>query len=1097
MEPLAASLGISVGKAVFKAWFKDNEFASSISESTLDLLKGSIADRRAQSAAERHIGRISERAADALETFIEFEWSNLSQLEKSEAINVVQNCIDELNINSSLMAAIEFSAERLSALVVSKLQDGGLCPEAKELASILAHEAAQMIADLASSLPEFHRDSFAEVLKRESEIISKLDRVFEELESIRNTSNRDSSSAAYSLFEQTYRRSLARQLDQIELFGMDSGIRQSSRQHSLSTAYISLSVTGGADVNPDAEEIEGEIESDTLSEKKSVFSVRAEEAANLSQLVVIKGEAGSGKTTLLQSLAVRCAIASYDGEMESWNELVPFFIRLRALSGPDLPGPEDLPSLVTPMISGTMPSGWVHQQLGAGRGLILIDGLDEVSVERRDATRKWINHLIAEYPLSRIVVTSRPTAIPDGWLSQKGFKQLELLPMSPDDVAVFIDHWHEAVGNEEHDNERRLKVKNLVPSLKERIRTDRALKELAGTPLLCAMLCAMNRDRKQVLPKNRIALYDAAVQMILHGRDEERKIKVESLVPLDLETKQNIIQEIAFWMMQNGSSMADQWRIEDYVATLMPALTKLNPLTTSKDLVATLIQRSGVIRSPIDGKIDFVHNAFKEFLCAKAVTAGDRFGYLETMLNNEAWREVAVLAAAMTDERRRAEFIGNLLQAGDGGGSSAKATYHLLAVRCLETCTQLDPDLQSGIKERLSNLAAPNSVTEARSLSAAGELALPLLKRSHHFYARTAAACVRALRFIGTPESQKYIAEYAPDRRATVAKEVIAAWPFFDAIDYAKEVLSNSRGVYGNIRIDYPEYVSAIKYLAQISGLTVSLRKHEISDDVYRDISSLTHLSRLALHCRGRCDIANLVGLANLSWLSIVCDTFSSVNSIHNFSEIHRFTFSGASDEPMDLSTIPLSVGDITIIGRNFQFTGMPRVNNIVTDVSIVNDIPHLDLEYLKGFTRLTDLSVKRIHSDDQLSNIGICHSLTHLRMDGISGVKCIDAISDLENLTSLHIHNAEYLEDIEALYSLKKLRKLSIIGAANLIDVRVLSKLESINEVSLDINEAADVGFIKDIPSLKAFRLSRRHKMLDGTPVSGLHFSRMVRVTA
>ncbi|MES2175061.1 MAG: NACHT domain-containing protein [Pseudomonadota bacterium] len=973
------------------------------------------------------------------------------------------------------MAALDYSTDRLSALVISTLEDGGLSVEGQRLANTLASEAAQMISDIASSFPEFHRDSFAEVLKRESELIIRIDRIFEEIKSIRENANNDSLGKFGAIFEQNYRRSLARELDKIELFGMDTGIRQSSRQHGLSTAYISLSVTGGADVNADAEESDTDTDGEGLSEKKTSFSVRAEEAANLSELVVIKGEAGSGKTTLLQSLAVRCATASFEGEMEPWNQLIPFFIRLRALSGPDLPAPEGLPGLVTSMISGTMPAGWVHQQLQSGRGLILIDGLDEVSIERRDATRSWISSLLAEYPSSRIVVTSRPTAIPDGWLSQRGFKQLELLPMSPDDVSVFIDHWHDAVANEEQDNHRRLAVKTLIPALKERIRTDRALRELAATPLLCAMLCAMNRDRKQVLPTNRIALYDAAVQMILHGRDEERRIKVESVLRLDLETKKSIIEEIAFWMMQNGTSMADLWRVEDYVASIIPAFTKRPSNASSKEVVSALIQRSGVIRSPIEGKIDFVHNAFKEFLCAKAVTSGDRFGYLQTMLDNEAWREVAVLAAAMTDERRRADFITQLLNAGDGGGV-AKATYHLLAVRCLETCTQLSPELQTGIKDRLTNLSAPVTLTEARSLSAAGELALPLLKRSQEHLARTAAACVRALRLIGTPEAMSYIKEYASDRRATVAKEVIAAWPFFDLEEYAREVLSESRGIFGSIRIDYPAYLSTIRFLKSIIGLTIFVRKQILNEKVNSDISSLTQLVKLSLFCSGSVDLNDFKRLENLHYLAVNTDFLLGLDAISSFNHLYRLSVSGKSSEFLELGDLPESLSTLTINGGDIDFGGKPKSGNVINELNINNNKEDMDCGYLEYLTNLSELSISNVRYEKQIEYIFSCSLLSDLRISDLRGVKQFPSVQQNVNLTHLTIMKSEGLEDIKNLSNFPNLKRLFIRNSDNLLDVSPIANLQNISELWLEVHEDASLDFLNNLPRLRRLRIGSQH---------------------
>ncbi|WP_267387063.1 NACHT domain-containing protein [Sphingomonas sp. GC_Shp_3] len=1085
MEPVTTILGYAVGKAVFKAWFKDNEFASSASETAADWLKTVITDRRARGAAERQLARISESASDVLEAYIRFEWATLPDEEKIAAINVVQNTIDQIDINSSLMAALDFNTDRLTALISGRLIDGGLTSEGQKLAKVLASEAAQLISDLVSSFPEFHRDTFAEVLKREAEMINKLDRVFDEVKSIREVSIRDSSDAAYKWFEENYRRSIARELDRIELFGLDSGLRQSSRQHSLSTAYISLNVSGGIETAQENEETEQDSEGDNAILKKLAFSVRAEEAANLSKLVVIKGEAGSGKTTLLQSLAVRCATASFEAEMDSWNQLIPFFVRLRALTGSTLPAPEDLPALVAPMISGTMPSGWVHQQLRNGRGLVLIDGLDEVSYERREATRKWVESILNEFQAIRVVVTSRPTAIPDGWLTQKGFKQLELLPMSPDDVAVFIEHWHEAVAGEEQDLPKRTAVMALIAPLKERIRVDRALRELAGTPLLCAMLCAMNRDRKQVLPNNRIALYDAAVQMILHGRDEERRIKVESIVRLDFETKQSLIQEIAFWMMQNGTSMADQWRIEDFVSSIMPAFTKLSSTVTSKEIVAALIQRSGLIRSPVEGKVDFVHNAFKEYLCAKAVTAADRFGFLQSVIENEAWREVAVLAVAMTDERRRAEFITSLLEAGDTSGAR-RATFHLLAVRCLETCTQLDPILQLGIKNRLASMSAPSTFTEARSLSAAGELALPLLKYGSGLYARTAASCVRALRLIGTPEALRYIADFAPDPRVTVAKEVISAWPFFDAEEYAKEVLSQSSGVFGSIRIDYADYLKGIQYLLKTTGLVVALRRQVLPEWAMHQIASLRQLFRLSIYSEGSIDIRNIVSLQELRALTVTGKIIDNINDVSAFTNLQRLLFAGETNEPFNIESLPSSITFFGAQNIGKSVLGSPRADNSVREVQLYNRSPFDDFSYIQGFAKLKILTIHNIHLEEELLVLSKCQSLANVVLGSLSeAIETLEGLKDALSITTLRITGAPNLKDIRALSNLKNLKRLRIIRAPNLIDVQAIQELESLQELTLSISKEADLRFLVDSPNLKSISLGYQHQIseLNGKP--------------
>jgi predicted NACHT family NTPase len=52
----------------------------------------------------------------------------------------------------------------------------------------------------------------------------------------------------------------------------------------------------------------------------------------------------------------------------------------------------------------------------------------------------------------------------------------------------------------------------------------RHLRSLASNPLLCAMLCALNLDRRKQLPPNRMALYDAVLTLLVEHRDIEREI---------------------------------------------------------------------------------------------------------------------------------------------------------------------------------------------------------------------------------------------------------------------------------------------------------------------------------------------------------------------------------------------------------------------------------------------------------------------------------------------------------------------------------------------------------------------------------------------
>ena len=51
--------------------------------------------------------------------------------------------------------------------------------------------------------------------------------------------------------------------------------------------------------------------------------------------------------------------------------------------------------------------------------------------------------------------------------------------------------------------------------LKQQVEHNLALRRVATNPLLCAAICALNRDRYQKLPTDRIQIYEALCEMLL------------------------------------------------------------------------------------------------------------------------------------------------------------------------------------------------------------------------------------------------------------------------------------------------------------------------------------------------------------------------------------------------------------------------------------------------------------------------------------------------------------------------------------------------------------------------------------------------------
>lgn len=280
-------------------------------------------------------------------------------------------------------------------------------------------------------------------------------------------------------FERRYLPYVAEQHNRITIYGLD--LRDSPDRWPLEVAYLSLEATT-------EEERTGAFPGEYADPERTV-RLPAETALTAHDRVLLRGDAGSGKTTLVQWLAVTAARD---------QDRIPYVLPLRTLTRAGaLPSPAAfLTAVGCPL---TPPEGWAERVLGAGRGLVLVDGLDEIPAADRHRTRDWLLALIRAFPGNRWLLTSRPTAVRPDWLAAEGFRELSLTPMREPDVATFVRRWHAAAEAPEFET-------RLLDSL----RTKRDLARLATNPLMCGLICALHRERRGYLPTGRKELYDAA-----------------------------------------------------------------------------------------------------------------------------------------------------------------------------------------------------------------------------------------------------------------------------------------------------------------------------------------------------------------------------------------------------------------------------------------------------------------------------------------------------------------------------------------------------------------------------------------------------------
>ncbi len=668
LETLTLALAPAIAKAILKFWLRESSIAQDVTSDILDLIRSKTDDVIAQQRAKRQFEEIGARVVDNLIPIFQAKNLQMNDISRNAVAIAVTETINKARIQPNLLLDRDLDPTRLANdLIGSSSQTTQHFSDAeRQLFDRAISEASQCIVDISSQLPSFNEITFAEILKREGSLIIATDRILKELQRIQEESQRSNPREEAASFEVKYRQTLLRKLDQVELLGVD--LSSTSSRYRLSTAYVSLSVE--ADLSEEKEgfsSISSEENTTLQGEEDEVTGkiVSVDEVLTRFNRLLVVGLAGSGKTTLLNWIAVNSASRSFEEQLSDLNSSIPFFIPLRHCIESGLPSPEQFPRFVTPSIAGRMPEGWVHDQLESGRAIVLVDGVDEMPQLQRIDACKWLKELMESYPNARYIATSRPYIVLQDWIDL-GLNSVEIQPMDLMSVDACIDHWHGAVREGLREEESIRELEYLANDLKNTVRSNHPIRILATNPLLCAMLCALHRDRRGQIPRDRIELYEACCYMLLERRDVERRIDLRDYPQLSYRQKRVLLQDIAYYLLVNGWSMAPQDRIDDRLTRRLANMDGVSKDVNGSSVRRLFVERGGVIREPMVGQLDFTHRTFQEFFAAQAALDEGDIGALVKNAHDDLWREVVVLAAGLANLKERNSLIRDLISRGDG-----------------------------------------------------------------------------------------------------------------------------------------------------------------------------------------------------------------------------------------------------------------------------------------------------------------------------------------------------------------------------------------------------------------------------------------------
>lgn len=1029
-EVVAIRIGTAIIGGAARLLFSKGRKNSNTSLDMAELVRQYIPGLRQQRSVERQFTQIADSIAARLEPMLEHEFRGLDVRERESVVASVVDTFEQADLTDDALFELDVEPVRLARLLMDSIpQPVGLSEVGAEFYNKVLSECCDYYIRIVKHLPVFSERAIAELLVRSSEIGAEISQIIERLP-VRTLYSPEGVDHD-ALFLAKYLDFISTTLDDVEMFSFAT---ERPLRTKLSMAYISLKVASEVNVLRSFRK-PAKLSRNNRYEAES-SGLRVEAALRNETRVLIRGEAGSGKTTLLRWLAVTAARGRFSDSLSHWNGVVPIFIRLRSYGARQLPKTSEMLDDAAGVLTSVMPRGWVDRQLDTGRALLLIDGVDELLPKDRRNVRKWVKDILALYPSVRVVVTSRPAAARQDWLLDDNFTPILLEHMTRTDLSSFIRQWHQAVGASGQELPCTLEdlpgyERALAASIKDRPH----LYSLASNPLLAAMLCSLNLSRARQLPRSRMEMYSIAVELLVQRRDAERHVPSADEISLSLTDKLDILRDLAWRLSDNNRSELALDKASEYVESKVNSLRHLE--VDPAPILNYLLVRSGILRMPAQGRIDFVHRTFQEYLAASAAAHDDRIGNLIERAHLDIWRETIIMAAGHANMRQRNDLVTGII-----GRASSEPRYRrqlrILAVSCLETMNSVDDDLNTCIEETLDDLVPPRRYDDAWSLALVGE---PVRKRLpatvENLSPASAAATVRTATVLGGEEMIPLLAGYASDKRQKVHGALVAGWQYFDQKDrYADEVLA---------KIDSK------------SGLHVSVGSVAELKSIYR-LTSVRHLIISYWTNFSSVDLDRLPELVTLKFRYL-----DGLNNIGDIANTH----------------LARSLRSLQILGRGSGRAGSEKLANIRALSQFVN-LRSLEFDFPSTSRILPTLpeGVRELgisglsNSKVELTSLQDSQNITTLHLNGRSAAACLSRIS-IPNLRNLTLGNCDlegHLEDIVERHP--GLVRLGLLGVHHPADLSMLSGLKELEHLSLlhcrvDDVQIVDLSFLSMMSKL------------------------------